>query len=153
MTVKNYMLLVLAEECEEVMEDYLLERDFVYESIDVISIYEILKVKFPEYKNLDKTEIKDDKEFILSINRFQHLAIKSLRFGLSSRHPVSNMENRRAINELGEKIIAYIMINYISDLDDFETKKEAKKKKVWRYYNRHKKAIDDKYYNPDKTNK
>lgn len=147
MNVKNYMLLVLAEECEEVLEDYLLEKDFVYESIDVIAIYEILKEKFPKYKNIDRAEIIDDKEFALTVNRLQHVVIKSLRFGLSSRHPVTFIENRRMIAELGEKIIKYILMNYISNLDEYEEKKIAKKKKVWRYYNKHTKMIQDKYGN------
>ncbi len=122
----QYLLVVLSEECTEVMQDIINKKNFNDELNDLISVAEMYAYNRYGYCDLAPEEIK-----VLSVENLnkellnlQYYISKSLRFGLDDHHPITKEINSVEINKSIITIRNSLAHNYNKE------KIEAKKIKV-----------------------
>lgn len=129
MTKEQHLLIVVSEECGEIIGDYLDNKDITYESADLLASIELFENNnFSIHRIYIEKEIKKIslEEFIKNLNKLQYFISKSLRFGLEDAHPETKIMNLLEIKYLFEEIKMYINKLDINKIEELKLKKKVK---------------------------
>lgn len=132
MTKVEHLLVVIAEECGEIISDFLNQKDITYESADLLGAIQL----FEEYQPLSRvknTLVNDINLYINDLSKLQYFICKSLRFGLDDFHPETEVQNIVEIEMIIENIKVYINNLNIENIEELILNKKAKVYKFMNY--------------------
>lgn len=130
MTKLEHLLLIVAEECGELMTE-LSSVNFMLENADLVGAIELLKEQEDfDYICLEGSYGPSKEEYEISLNKLQYFIFKALRFGLDDEHPETGIPN---IFEISFQM--FCLEKYVESLriDNLEELKEKKKEKILKF--------------------
>jgi hypothetical protein len=128
----EYLLIVVAEECGEIVLDSLDGKDLSLESADLLGAIELLEEQ-PDFQTLIVPfESICPEEYKTVLLEFQYHIFKSLRFGLNDKNPVLLKNNIENLSIYILKLKEFIYSLYIENI---ESLKEKKKEKILKFMN------------------
>ncbi len=129
MTKEQHLLIVISEECGEIVSDYLEKKDITYESADLLASIELFENNnFSINRIFLEKEIKEINidEFINYLLKIQYFISKSLRFGIEDYHPETKIMNIVELKFYFESIKEFIKNLNINDIEKLKFKKKVK---------------------------
>lgn len=130
MNTIDHLLVVISEECTEILSDYFEGKDISFEVIDLYASIDLFReTSGYEYKNGQKITSLD--EFLKKLLKIQYFVSKSLRFGLED-----NYKGTREFNNIDELMpLFYEITQYIknANFDSFGDKVILKKERILRF--------------------
>lgn len=129
MTKNENLLIIISEECGEIIGDYLEQKDISYEAADLLASIELFENNnFSINRIFLEKEIKEINidEFINYLLKIQYFISKSLRFGIEDYHPETKIMNIVELKFYFESIKVFIKKLNINDIEKLKLKKKVK---------------------------
>lgn len=131
MNLKEYLMVIVMEECGEIVLDYIEKKEYVFELVDLLAVLEMVESNSILCNIEQVIKIPTEEELIKHVLDLQKLFSKSLRFGFDSTY--ANISNKELIESITPSIRAYVDTLFKEKQEILRSLIEVKKDKVNKY--------------------